>query len=175
MKLNNLKLDHHRNGWLIEALPSIGQFRSRHGFPQPTGLTTKIAKRLFENHPTNAKYLADNLYLGGENRAIVLLDYYDFHSKHEGRKWANVINKDSLKQLESSGYELHTDNKEAYFGVTKDRGKSWFYVIRGTEAPTLDGHFISAGIPKTLHEFQKHYILKNTILNIVLGLPLRKN
>jgi len=156
MKLTNVGIDFHRNGWLIEKLPKLSKIRLRHGFlPQPTGLTTRLAQTFLENHPKTPKYIADNLFQE-ENRGLVLLDYYDFESEGKGRKWTNITKKESLDELEQDGYELNTDHLETFLGITKNQGNSWLYLIRGTEAPTLDGHLIAAAIPKTLH-FEEHH------------------
>ena len=127
MKLKKIKIDFHRNGWVVQKPFENRFFRF-------------FLDKWIENHPKNLLYIADNLYQLGENRAIFLLDYFY-------QKYKHITSDGGLTELERNGFELHSDHRDSFVGMTADGGKGWLYVFNGREVMSDKGHFMIGCLP----------------------------
>lgn len=132
MKIKNVKVDFQATGWVVEKnKPARFGALSRWFIDRTERFDKSIASTL------------EHAYQEGENRAMVLTDYFQ-------PKYERVVNDKILPVLKRFGYEVHDDNKDTVVGFTKDEGKSWLYLVRGKEYLCREGHLLAIGTPRSL-------------------------
>jgi len=125
MILNNVQVDFHNHGWR-STLPE--NHLSRVGLGK---LGELIINKLASPKEISMPPL-------DRNKVLFLLDY--FYPKYD-RMTSDL----GLKNFEKGGFELYTEHKSSFIGITDKERKKWFYIVRGVEMLTDNGHVISAG------------------------------
>lgn len=140
MKVENVKVDFQSTGWVVE--------KDR---PARFGPLSRRFIAKTEDFPKSLHGIADFAYREESNRAMVLLNYYQ-------AKYERVV-EEGLAEVKKHGIEAHDDHRDTFVGLTRNKGKSWLYVIRGREYLCREGHLIAAATPTSMPtqpEWYKH-------------------
>lgn len=133
MKLKNVKVDFQATGWVVE--------KDR---PARFGALSRLLIDRTEYFKKDIVSILEYVYRTGENRVMVLGNYFQ-------PKYERVVNDSLVTALErNTAAEINDEHKDTFLGITKDKGRSWLYLVRGKEYFCEEGHVIAAGTPTSL-------------------------
>ncbi len=132
MELKNAKVDFQATGWVVE--------KDR---PARFGALSRWFVNRVEGFGKNVASILERVYHKGENRVMVLTDYYQ-------PKFQRVVNDNLVTALGRVGVGVHDDYKDTFTGFTKNGGRSWLYLVRGKEYFCREGHVLAVGTPTSL-------------------------
>ncbi len=138
MKLENVKVDFQVSGWISENAE-----KTRFGY------IGKGLIKYLEPHPKTLIYIAEKLYSRDENRVIFLLNY--FMPKYE-----RIVSEGS-ENCKINGFSLDDNYLDTFLGLTKNKGKSWLYIVRGIEYLCNEGHVIAAATDTKIRPKETYY------------------